>query len=68
MARNSNRRDTPILIIGEGGHKEQRVDAFEISGPGIGGQAVQPKEKLATSWGGIKAHPLRSKQVNVNGI
>lgn len=48
-----------ILIIGGGGHREQRVDAFEISGPGIGGQAVQPKEKLTTSWGGIKIHSLR---------
>ena len=48
-----------ILIVGEGGDKEQRVDAFEISGPGIGVQTIQPKEKLATSWGAIRIHSLR---------
>jgi hypothetical protein len=48
-----------ILIVGEGGDKEQRVDAFEISGPGIGGQTIQPKEKLATSWGAIRIHSPR---------
>lgn len=47
-----------VMIIGEGNQRGQ-VDAFEISGPGIGVQTIQPKEKLATSWGAIRIHSLR---------
>lgn len=43
-----------ILIMAPDGVKGE-ADAFEISGPGIGGFAVDPKRKLATTWGRIKS-------------
>ncbi len=48
-----------IMIVGGGAIHLEQVDAFEVSGPGIGVQAVQSKGKLASSWGGMKNHSLR---------
>ena len=42
-----------VMIVGEDGAQGQ-VDAFEISGPGIGGLVVQAKGKLATMWGSLR--------------
>ena len=48
-----------IMVVGADAVVREQVDAFEVSGLGIGMQTIQPKEKLATSWGAIRIHSLR---------
>jgi len=48
-----------IMVLGGDAVVREQVDAFEVSGPGIGVQTIQLKEKLATSWGAIRIHSLR---------